>query len=132
VLYEVKTREAVRVWPELVDEYVRRHTQAVLVRDRVLYVHTDSSTLAAELTMREKKLREGLNRALKTPIIGRILFKAGHVAAPEGGERYDTPPNSVPTMKTLNKIDATVKDVHDEELRETLRRLLKSVASRRR
>jgi hypothetical protein len=130
--YEVKMREAVRIWPDHVDQYVRRHTQAVMVKDRVLYVHTDSSTLTSELTLREKNLRERLNRALKTPIIGRIVFKTGRVAPLEDGKNPEKPPASALTMKTIKEIDTTVRGVHDEELRETLRRFLKTAASHRR
>ena len=72
--YQVKIREALLVWHKISDEYTSRHTEAVLVKDRILYVNTDSSALASELTLRGQELLERLNRKLGAPVLQRILF----------------------------------------------------------
>lgn len=128
--YEVKALEAVRIWPDMADEYVRLHTEAVMVKDRILYVHTDSSALASELTLREEEFRGRLNRALKMSLVQRIVFKSGRVAhGQKKGERDKAPPRPL-TAKTLKEIEGTVKNVREQELREVLKRFFKETAMR--
>ena len=128
--YEVKSREAVMIWPDIADEYVRLHTEAVMVKDRILYVHTDSSALASELTLREEEFRGRLNRALKMALVQRIVFKSGRVVhGRKNGEEKKAPPQPL-TAKTLKEIEGMVQNVREKELREALKRFLKETAMR--
>jgi len=128
--YEVKAKEAVSRWPLLVDEYVRLHTEAVVVKDRVLFVHTDSSALASELTLREEEHRNRLNRALNMELVRRIVFKSGRVSSPgrHAPSLRDFPSHL--TAEHAKKIEAAVQHLEEEELREVMRRLLREMAER--
>jgi hypothetical protein len=128
--YEVKAKEAVSRWPLVVDEYVQLHTEAVMVKDRVLFVHTDSSALASELTLREEEHRNRLNRALNMELVRRIVFKSGRVSSPG---RHAPSLRDVPshlTAEHAKKIEAAVQHLEEEELREVMRRLLREMAER--
>jgi hypothetical protein len=128
--YEVKVKEAVRSWPLLVDEYVRLHTEAIMVKDRMLYVHTDSPALASELTLREKEFRARLNRALNMELLQRIVFRSGRVSP--GGQRKETVGDIAPSLTTahVKKIEAAVQNIREDELREIMKRLLREMAKR--
>jgi hypothetical protein len=128
----VKIREALRLWAGAVEEYVRLHTQAVLVKNRTLYVHADSSALASELSLRERELLDRLNRALKVRLLERIIFKAGRVAHEEHGAAPADGAKIRLTADTVKRIDATVKDIEEDELRDILRRFLRTAAGRKR
>jgi hypothetical protein len=148
--YQVKIREALVAWPKISDEYTARHTEAVMVKDRILYVNTDSSALASELTLRVSEFLQRLNRELGVPLIQRILFKSGRVGRRgekeegEGGHREKAlsigeekgfrggEAGSRLTARTLKRIDSTVRVIHEEELREILKRFLRVTAQRNR
>lgn len=53
------------LWTEIVDERVKKHTEAIKVRGRVLFVNTSSPAWAQELTF------------LKTAIISKFNERAG-------------------------------------------------------
>lgn len=128
--YEVKSKEAVSRWPILVDEYARLHTEAVMVKDRVLFVHTDSSALASELTLKEEEYRNRLNRDLNMELVRKIVFKSGRVST---HGRHASSLQDVPshlTAEHVKKIEEAVQHLDEEELREVMRRLLREMAER--
>ena len=139
--YQLKIREALRIWPAITDEYTDRHTKAVMIKDRTMYVNTDSSALAAELTLPEGELLERLNRKLGIPLLHRILFKSGHVSRKEeshgdseisgdGEESHPEKGFTRLTARTLKLINSTVSVIDEEELRSTLKRFLRVIAQR--
>jgi predicted nucleic acid-binding Zn ribbon protein len=132
--YEVKTREAVKVWSQIHDGYIGRHTTAAIVKDRTLYVHTDSSALASELTLREEELVAGLNSALGVRLIERILFTAGTVQHGNHTKGHDTENGRGSVHKltagTIDRIESVVQNIEEEELREVMKKFLKSSALR--
>jgi hypothetical protein len=133
--YQVKVREALPAWHRISDDYVVRHTEAVKVKDRTLYVNTDSSALASELTLRGKELLEQMNRTLGTPILERIVFKSGQVARKNGGEEADARGIQVSSRLsagTLKRIDSAAGVIREEELREIMKRFLRVAAQRSR
>jgi hypothetical protein len=146
--YQVKIREALRIWPSITDDYTNRHTDAVMIKDRTMYVNADSSALATELTLREEELLDRLNRELGIPLLRHIHFKSGHVSRKEeshedsaglhgfgevSGEREEAPPgkeSSRLTARTLKRIDSMVSVIDEEELRSALKRFLRVIAQR--
>jgi hypothetical protein len=152
--HQIKIREALVAWPKISDEYTARHTEAVMVKDRILYVNTDSSALASELTLRGSELLKRLNRELGTPLIQRILFKSGRISHMEEDKRDEREEQkgeqrerklareeekgfpviregSQLTAGTLKRIDNTVSVIHEEELREILKRFLRITAQKK-
>jgi predicted nucleic acid-binding Zn ribbon protein len=145
--YQVKVREALPAWYRIADTYTTRHTEAVMVKDRTLFVNTDSSALASELSLRVNELLKRINRELGTPILEHIVFKSGRVVSGENGDtdtasRGETHPRGpgpgdVPQAPRLSagvmkRIDSMVAAIHEEELREIMRRFLHAAAWRNR
>ncbi|MFC1540669.1 DciA family protein [Candidatus Margulisiibacteriota bacterium] len=65
------------LWPKVVDERVGRNTEALKIRNNVLYVGTSSSAWAQELTFLKKGFMEKFNEAAGRTAIKDIRFKAG-------------------------------------------------------
>ncbi len=126
--YEVKTRQALKLWGEIVDDYVRRNTEAVIVKKRTLFVHTTSAVLANELQMRERELLKKLNTSLEVSLIDRIVFKSGFFLKGDKKEEATGQGEARLPVKVLKSIDNTVKNVNDDDLRKVLKDFLTSVA----
>jgi predicted nucleic acid-binding Zn ribbon protein len=134
--YQLKVREALPAWSRISDEYTSRHTEAVMVKDSILYVNTDSSALASELTLRGDELLDRLHRELGTKVLKRIVFKSGRVAGyrkPSPGEeknagKSDAAPRL--TAGVLKRIENTVGVIREEELRDAMKRFLRVAAQR--
>jgi predicted nucleic acid-binding Zn ribbon protein len=131
IQYEVKTREALKVWSLIVDDYIRDHTEPVYIKKHTLYVKTDSSALAGELSMREGDLLRKLNESLNTHLLKRIVFKSGSITAHGKKSRKQEQGSAQLTSKTLKKIDNIVRRIKEDELRGILKKFLKSTAKKR-
>jgi hypothetical protein len=128
--YKIKSLEVVKLWEKVADEYVKRHTQATVVKDRVLFVHTDSTALANELSLREKELVDSLNKAMHLPIIEKIVFKTGFIGIQKQIIDKKNKIDKKLTVRTLQEIDRTVKEIKEDELRSILKRFLVASAKR--
>jgi predicted nucleic acid-binding Zn ribbon protein len=131
ILYEVKTREALKVWGLIVDDYTRDHTEPIYVREHTLYVKTDSSALAGELSMREEGLLRKLNGSLNTHLLKRIVFKSGSITTHGQKKGAREQGSAQLTSNTLKKIDNIVKEIKEDELRGILKKFLKATAKKR-
>ncbi len=128
--YKVKALDAIRLWEAIVDDYIRQHTRAAVVKDNVLFVNTESAVLASELSLREKELVDRMNNALHMPIIKRIVFKSGYIGKKDNKKDNINKIEKSITMKTINCIDKAVSKVKEDELREILRSFLVTAAKR--
>ncbi len=64
------------VWGKVVDERVARHTEAVKIRNKVLYVLTSTSTWAQELSLLKREIILKFNQAAGQEVIRDVRFKA--------------------------------------------------------
>jgi len=126
--YEVKVREALYRWNDVTEEYVKNHTKAVYVKNRILYVNTESSVLANELSLREKEYIEKLNAKVGIQIIKKIVFKSGNTIQERKNEKNILKASPHLSINVLKKIDASVAHIREEELREIFRRFLRTTA----
>ena len=65
----------VEAWPEVMGPGVARHTAAVQIRNRVLYVHLTSSVLRAELMAGRAMLVRRLNEYVGAQVIEKIVLR---------------------------------------------------------
>jgi predicted nucleic acid-binding Zn ribbon protein len=65
------------LWEKVVDERVGRNTEALKIRNRVLYVSAASPAWAQELSFLKKGFIEKFNQQAGRPVIQDIRFKAG-------------------------------------------------------
>jgi hypothetical protein len=128
--YRIKSQEALTAWESIADPYVNEHAKTTLIKDGILFVNTDSAALANELSMREEALRENLNGILKTPVVKKIVFKSGYIKKTNKEKKIKKINNRKISLKTLNLIDETIRQVDEDGLRFILRKFFISAAMR--
>lgn len=64
----------VGAWEKVAGQLIARHTRDIYVKDRVLYIHTDTAVLKQELTYMKTQLLDKLNKAAGKPVIDDIRF----------------------------------------------------------
>lgn len=75
----IKNCQLTSLWAEVVDERLLCHTDAVKIKERVLYVAAANSVWASELTYLKKELIEKFNRLAGEGAISDIRFKTMEV-----------------------------------------------------
>jgi hypothetical protein len=128
--YRIKSQEALAAWDRVVDPYVSEHAKTSLIKDGILFVNTDSAALANELSLREETLRSDLNGMLRAPVVKKIVFKSGYIKKTKKIISIKKINNKKITLKTLNFIDETIRQVDEDELRFILRKFFISAAMR--
>ncbi|MBN2058529.1 MAG: DUF721 domain-containing protein [Candidatus Saganbacteria bacterium] len=73
----VKLCNLLGLWQGVVDERVGKHTQAIKIRNRILFVSTSSPTWAQELTFLKHDIIEKFNKAAGQEAIRDIRFRSG-------------------------------------------------------
>lgn len=72
---QIRQSVALAYWPQAVGALAARSTQAVEVRNRILFVRTKSSSWSHELSMQKTNLIRNLNRMLQGDVIADIKFR---------------------------------------------------------
>jgi len=129
--YKIKSQYALSVWDSVVDEELRVHTKAVLIKDGILFVNSDSAALSNELAMREEEFIKKLNSSIGGEIIKKVVFKSGFVKKEKKKKEINKLKTINLTLKTLNAIDSVVQSVKEDELRLLLRKFLITIATRK-
>jgi predicted nucleic acid-binding Zn ribbon protein len=62
-------------WEEIVGKAISSRTSNIYIKDRVLYVHLNSSVVRNELLMLRQELMEKLNQKAGTEVIRDIVLK---------------------------------------------------------
>ncbi len=73
----VKICSQLTLWDRVVDEQVRRHTEAVKIKFKVLYVTTSSPAWAQELGFLKQQIIAKFNAEAGQEVISDIKFKSG-------------------------------------------------------
>jgi predicted nucleic acid-binding Zn ribbon protein len=72
----VKSCRLVGLWSRVVEEKISKNTEAVKIRNRILYVNTSSSTWAQQLTFLKRQIITKFNKTAGEEAIKDIHFKA--------------------------------------------------------
>ena len=112
-------------WEEIVGKSVALHAQPRSIHNRILFINVSHSTWIQQLQFLKSTLIEKINAYLGEPLIEDIRFKLGKIVPP------------VPTLsparvwqneeldkETLNRIEALIQNINDEETRKELREVL--------
>ena len=75
----IKTCGLISLWSRVVDERVGKHTEAIKIRNRILYINTSTSAWAQELSFLKKEIIEKFNQVAGQEVIRDIRFKAGQI-----------------------------------------------------
>jgi predicted nucleic acid-binding Zn ribbon protein len=62
-------------WEEIVGKAISARTKKIYIKDKVLYVHLDSSVVRNELLMLRESLKERLNEKAGEEIITEIVLR---------------------------------------------------------
>jgi hypothetical protein len=108
-----------------VGESVALHAQPHSIQNHILFIHVSHSTWIQQLQFLKSTLLEKINSFLGEPLIQDIRFKLGKISL--------TLPSPAKTQvledekldrATLNRIEALVQKINDEETRKELREVL--------
>jgi predicted nucleic acid-binding Zn ribbon protein len=72
----VESCRILNLWSEVVDEQVGKNTEAVKIKNQVLYVSTSSSVWAQELSFLKKEIIKKINEKAGKEVVKDVRFKA--------------------------------------------------------
>lgn len=111
------------LWEKIAGPAIARHAQPISLRGGKLSLVVDSATWMHQLTMLKPVIIEKVNSLVGKGSIKDIALKTGEVAPPR---QLEEPPPLYAPLDALDcaKIESVVHDIKDEEIRESLRRLI--------
>lgn len=113
-------------WPDLVGEAIAIHTYPDMIRGKELTLIVDSAQWRHHLDFLKKDICEKLERyGIKA-----LKFRIGKI--PESKVRLSKAVEAELTEEDRRYIDNTIRNVKDEELRETFRKLIAHGLTRKR
>ena len=121
----LKTYSILGAWKEIVGESVAGHSQPHSIRNRILLIDVTHPTWMQQLQFLKPTLLEKVNTFLGESLIQDIRFKLGKIS-----QTIPAPPNTLWTedekldKATLNRIESLVQEIGDEEVQESLRKVL--------
>lgn len=62
-------------WEKIVGNIIGKHTQNLVVKNRVLYIYVDSSVIRSELILARSKLIDSINKEMGTRMIDDIVIR---------------------------------------------------------
>jgi predicted nucleic acid-binding Zn ribbon protein len=76
VAWTIRSCRQLEIWQKVVDERVARQTEAVKIKNKVLYVLTTTSTWAQELTLLKRDIINKFNLCAGEEAINDVRFRA--------------------------------------------------------
>ena len=78
----LEEQEILASWPEIVGPEIANHSQALALRDRVLWVRVEGSVWAQELSLLKPRIRELLDKRLGDGSVRDVRFHSGTGSPP--------------------------------------------------
>jgi hypothetical protein len=128
--YEIKVREAIQRWGEVAGDFGKDSTKAIHAKNRTLYVNTQSSALANELSLHENEYIKKLNSVLGAAVIKKIVFKTGDTVFERKKSRPSAHVSGRLPLNAVKKIDDAVSHIREGDLQDAFRRFLRTTALR--
>lgn len=72
----IKNCRILSLWPQVVDERVKKNTEAIKIMNRTLYISTSSPVWAQELSFLKREIIKKFNQEAGEEVISDIKFKA--------------------------------------------------------
>ncbi|MFH1453206.1 MAG: DUF721 domain-containing protein [Armatimonadota bacterium] len=126
---KIKAHLILSVWDKSVGEKIRSISSAVFFKNNILFVEVKNSSWLYELTCLKAEIIKNLNKNLKKDFITDIRFSIARIkssAFPEkaGGEAAPAKKEIILSKDDLAQIEETVKNLTDEKLKNTVRKIL--------
>ncbi len=64
----------IQAWPEVMGEYIARHTDNIFIKNQTLHVHITSPAIKQNLLLEHRAIAQRLNRKINAQVIEDILF----------------------------------------------------------
>jgi len=110
-------------WERTVGPGIAAHAQPLSLRGRKLTLSVDSPAWMQQLSLMKPEIIEKLNRNLGAGLVSDITLRIGELA-PRGRPVEKQPDRPELDQEERAKIDQYVAGIHDEEIREALRRVI--------
>ncbi|MCL5772954.1 MAG: DUF721 domain-containing protein, partial [Firmicutes bacterium] len=115
---------AILIWPRVADERISAHTQAMFVKNGILWVSPSSSSWATELSFHKRELIKKINQKLKKPVIKDIRTLSPSTFTSIEAPKEEPSWQDIPLSKeAMYEIEENLKDL-DEKLKKALTPLL--------
>jgi len=111
-------------WDRIVGPAIGRHARPVALRGNKLTLVVDSPAWMQQLSLMKPEIRDKLNHGLGRESVREITLKLGEITVPDAKSLHEEPISAPLTPEEGEKIERSVKDISDDEIRGALRRLL--------
>jgi len=120
------------IWNDIVGTTIARNAQPEKIRNGTLFVKVSSPVWMQQLQYMKEMIVEKLNQRLKADIVKNIFFVVGRIQI-ENPEVESRPPELSPDAGQHSQPDEDfLESIHDLEIRQAFKRLLKGYSRRRR
>lgn len=117
------------IWNDIVGTTIARNAQPEKIRNGTLFVKVTSPVWMQQLQYMKEMIAEKLNQRLKTDVVKNIFFVVGRINT----ETIDVESKpTVPASQDPQPNEEFLKSVHDPEIRQAFKRLLKGYSRRHR
>lgn len=120
----LKEYRVLGLWDRIVGAGISAHAQPASIRGKKLTVIVDSSVWMQQLSLLKPELMEKLNRGLGENAVDGITLKLGDVGRKGVVEERKPVRQRILGEEERKRIDAYVREIGDEELRDRLKRLI--------
>ncbi len=118
-------------WNDIVGTTIARSAQPEKIRNGTLFVKVSSPVWMQQLQYMKEMIAEKLNQRLKADIVKNIFFVVGRIQI-ENPEIESKPPESSPDAGHSQPDEDFLESIHDPEIRQAFKRLLKGYSRRHR
>ncbi len=125
----IENLKVLSCWEEIVGDKIAQHAQAYRVKKDTLFVTTSSPVWAQELSLIKKDLVSKINKYLRQEKIRDIRFLPRGITSKGENSLADTAQDlnkTALTKKEKKKIEETVEQLEEGQLKEGLKRILMS------
>jgi hypothetical protein len=112
------------VWDRIVGPAIGRHARPLALRGNKLTLVVDSPAWMQQLSLMKPEIRDKLNAGLGRESVREITLRLGEITLPDDRSLPEEPDWAALTREEGEKIERSVKDISDDEIRGALRRLL--------
>ena len=118
-------------WEKAVGKVIARHAQPCSLRGKKMTLVVDSPAWMQQLSLLKPEIVDKVNRRLGHNAIRDIMLKLGEVAPRMGEVSEDLPVRADLDRDEREKIEYTLQDLRDPEIREAVRRVMEKDFLRR-
>ncbi len=112
-------------WDRMVGPAIGRHARPVALRGTKLTLVVDSPAWMQQLSLMKPEIREKLNDGLGRESVREITLRLGEITLPDAKSLPEGPGRAAAlTREEQEKIERSVKDIGDDEVRGALQRVL--------